>query len=473
VPKKKTTLGSKKGNVSVDVDTRTPAERFFGMVQAATNLNTQQQLNFVLSAFKDNFIHHYCKSVEIFQGVYTDSKGSAYWRGWFDKSSLNLVEIAHLLAIHAAADYADDHDDYEVTQNRIAKDQTEYPVDPPPLTPSKFYEYRWKIVLSVLTEAAKMSKPGDVLTFKGNIDALEKVNIDASIANAWVGDYNSLKMFIEVRLRPSDALKWFAASPERAEQLPESLHVWWASQFTRESHENANVESQEEKYNVAPQEIDVQKQLQKTNNAIDIQHRNAFIHDGDAWVIWFQGTKLKPIKEMDGMIYIANLLKNPGKPMHVTDLCAFANRRRNDAMMTNENLADSLKNGDMFISTMQDDGLDDQAKDELWKKIQDLDEKRKNPILVESVRVNAENERAKLIKIANDLYGKKSLHRLGPNKVNECVKDDLDRARRAIERTREKIQEQSPKLAEYLKTNIKRGTEYSFIDQVIHWHISE
>ena len=104
------------------------------------------------------------------------------------------------------------------------------------------------------------------------------------------------------------------------------------------------------------------------------RYKNAFIHNGEAWEIWFQGTKLKPIKEMDGMTYIASLLKNPGKPMHVTDLCAYASRRRDEAMMANEDLADSLKNGDMSISTMQEDGLDDLAKDELQEKIKDLDE---------------------------------------------------------------------------------------------------
>lgn len=202
-------------------------------------------------------------------------------------------------------------------------------------------------------------------------------------------------------------------------------------------------------------------------------HENAFIHQGDAWEIWFKGIKLKPIKEMDGMIYIANLLKNPGRWIHVTDLCASASRRRDEAMMTENDMTASLKDGNMSISTMQDDGLDNQSKEELWDKIDQLNGTIANSTLSENVRAKAENDKEALIKLADNLYGKKSIHHRAPKKVNESVKDDLDRARRAIERTREKIHEQSPELAEYLHSTINRGTEYCFNDKITHWHISE
>jgi hypothetical protein len=86
------------------------------------------------------------------------------------------------------------------------------------------------------------------------------------------------------------------------------------------------------------QEVESQKHTSQTADKIEKQLENSFIHNGDAWEISFKGTKLKPIKEMDGMTYIASLLNKPGKQIHVTDLCASASRRRNEVMMDDEDL---------------------------------------------------------------------------------------------------------------------------------------
>ncbi len=205
-----------------------------------------------------------------------------------------------------------------------------------------------------------------------------------------------------------------------------------------------------------------------------VSYTNAFIHDGDAWVIWFQGTKLKPIKEMDGMTYIATLLSKPNQIIHVTTLCdSVSPQRRNEAMMDEEDLTDSLHEGNMFISTMQDDdGLKDEVKETLRKQIIELKETQNDKYLPHSERQKASQELQKIMKIINNQYGKRALAKKPPEKVNDGVKKDLDRTLKAIKRAYNEINKQLPKLYKYLKDNIRPGTQYLFIDKDTIWIIS-
>ncbi len=200
-------------------------------------------------------------------------------------------------------------------------------------------------------------------------------------------------------------------------------------------------------------------------------YENAFICHGDTWEIWHDGKRLNPIINMDGLTYIVNLMLHPGKSIHVTDLCDSVKPPKRDAMMGEDDLTKSVDSQSMSISSMQDDGIDAEGKKVLKKKIQDLYDIINEP---DSLQCEREEAIAELKRMKNGLnvYGKKPLHHRAPKKVNESVKDDMDRAREAIKRACEKIRKQSPELADYLKNTIRTGTQYSFTDTATPWNIS-
>lgn len=200
-------------------------------------------------------------------------------------------------------------------------------------------------------------------------------------------------------------------------------------------------------------------------------YKNAFICQGDTWEIWHNGKRLNPIINMDGLTYIVNLMLHPGKSIHVTDLCDSVKPPKRDAMMAEDDVTKSLDSQSMSISSMQDDGIDAEGKKALKKKFQDLYEIINEP---DSLQCEREEAIAELKRMKNGLnvYGKKPLHHRAPKKVNESVKDDMDRAREAIKRACEKIRKQSPELADYLKNTIRTGTQYSFTDTATPWNIS-
>ena len=194
-------------------------------------------------------------------------------------------------------------------------------------------------------------------------------------------------------------------------------------------------------------------------------YENAFIRKGtypdEIWEIWFQGKKMEPIKHIDGMTYIATLLCNRSPLIHVTALCDTVQKRQETPMIGEENLTDSLQEDDMSISTMQDEALDEQAKEEIKRRIIELKKTIKEIDLPKEEITQAKNE---LEQIYQSLaaYGKNQLSRRAPKKVNESVKADLDRARTAIKRACTKIRKQSPLLADHLETSIKSGTRYCY-----------
>lgn len=203
-------------------------------------------------------------------------------------------------------------------------------------------------------------------------------------------------------------------------------------------------------------------------------YENAFILNGDAWEIWFKGTRLKSIKTLDGLAYIANLLSKPNKVLHVTALCdSVSPQMINQAMMEEDDLKDSLHNGTIYVSTMQDDdGLADETKKKLKKQMMELKEAENDCDLPASERQKARQDLNNLMTLLNKVYGKSALTKKPPKKVSIEVKKDLDRALKSINRAYKEINKQSPELCKYLKKNIKTGTQYIFIDNDTLWHIS-
>lgn len=206
-----------------------------------------------------------------------------------------------------------------------------------------------------------------------------------------------------------------------------------------------------------------------------VTYENAFIRKEDFWEIWFHGKKLEPIKKLDGLTYIANLLSYPKQIIPVTTLCDSVNpQKKNQAMMGEDDMMDSLNSGNISISTMRYDGLDDKAKENLRTKIKELQETKLDCNLPESERQRANQEYEVIIQTLGNQYGKGALTRRAPKKLNEGVKKELDRVLKAIKRAHEIINKRSPELYEYLIENVEFGIQCEFkdIESRIHWHIS-
>jgi hypothetical protein len=126
----------------------------------------------------------------------------------------------------------------------------------------------------------------------------------------------------------------------------------------------------------------------------------------------------------------------------------------------------------MSISKMQDDGIDKEGKQDLKNKLLELKETIDDADLPANERANASAEHKKMMQTLIRVYGKNPIQHHAPRKVNKSVKQDMDRAKKAIYRACEKIQGQSLELAEYLKLNIKTGSLYVFMDNDTSWQIS-
>lgn len=235
----------------------------------------------------------------------------------------------------------------------------------------------------------------------------------------------------------------------------------------------SRVEAYDEKFDRKPRsESQVQDAFTGNEKAAHPIYENAFKCDGDGWEIWFKGEKLGHIKKMNGITYIANLLLRPNQFIHVTSLCNSIGSENEDTVMGEDEIKDSLRAGTMSVSDMEDDALDAKAKEEIKKKIHALEETIDDPELPESERIQAEIDLSHLTTTLERDYGLKPLHTRAPRKVTGEVKKELDRAGKSITRALDKIREQSPELAEYLKKSIKTGTQYSFTDTGTIWHVT-
>jgi len=214
---------------------------------------------------------------------------------------------------------------------------------------------------------------------------------------------------------------------------------------------------------------------------VEIPPENALTRKGDFWEIVFHGNKLNPIANMKGMFYLAKLLDNPGKYLHVSDLYKELNPgelpykahpRESSNKIDEDDLEQQLQSGNMSISTMQDEGLSVDEKRRFTERLNELKEIISEPDSLASEKEEAVKEAIKIKEILEKEFGKKPLHHNAPRKLNESVKQSLDNVGKAVDRAIKKIDEQSPELSKYLDDNLDKGSGYRFKDQDIGWHIS-
>ncbi|MCE5262646.1 MAG: hypothetical protein LLG97_03835 [Deltaproteobacteria bacterium] len=198
---------------------------------------------------------------------------------------------------------------------------------------------------------------------------------------------------------------------------------------------------------------------------------NAFYRRGDYWEIWYEGQKLNPIKNVDGIDYIVRLLDTPYKTINVSDLYETIHPRQRDAMVSDIELSQSLQSDEMSQSDMTVEGLDEQSKSQILLKVREL-EYDKEYAETELERQEATVELDRYHQGLN-LYGKNPLSKKAGKLMNESVRRHANAVRKAMNEAIQKIAVESQELAEYLslKSNLRRGNDYQYIDQK-KWSVS-
>lgn len=242
---KKETKPKPKAPASVFKNSKSPADDFLSPLKA--ELSPENRLFLIRSKFRENLLFHYCSSEEIFRAVYGDPRGAEYWRGWFDKAGLTVPEFAELMGIHVAGEYSDKNPpgkdlliSREATRGKVVKVLQDLgEMKPPKLKKDDVDELfhknpLWqkcensrKAVILHLKEAAGMK----VLPFVGDVEVLLHMKAE-TINQGWFYDRKEGKVnsLTDIKIYPRETLKWFADSPIRADLLPESLRLWWATQ---------------------------------------------------------------------------------------------------------------------------------------------------------------------------------------------------------------------------------------------------
>jgi hypothetical protein len=192
----------------------------------------------------------------------------------------------------------------------------------------------------------------------------------------------------------------------------------------------------------------------------------SIIKDGEGYIIIFNNIKLPFIVASKGLEYLKMLLLNPNKEFSINDLYKIANP--NMPVQCDVNLVDSGLDG----FTVSDDTANssDLIDDETLERLNDLEEKIRQAILAENIKLaeKLENQREILQKYIIDSSFK------GESKK---FPTDTDSRRSTVQQSItaaiKKIGDLSPELNQHLTTSIKkqRGKCWYQPAEAIDWYI--
>lgn len=185
-----------------------------------------------------------------------------------------------------------------------------------------------------------------------------------------------------------------------------------------------------------------------------------FARQGDYWAIAYEGKEIR-LKDGKGRRYLAQLLKNPGREVHVLDLVAMVEDRGagDTAART------SLANADVsFESSGRADAgevVDARARAAYRQRLEELRDD-----LQEAEEFN-DPERAARIRAEMDALVDQLAAGTGLGGRERKASSEVERARfsvtKAVKKTIDKIQMHHPSLGEHLATTVKTGTYCSYM----------
>jgi tetratricopeptide (TPR) repeat protein len=193
---------------------------------------------------------------------------------------------------------------------------------------------------------------------------------------------------------------------------------------------------------------------------VDSARDGVFRLEGDYWTIAYEGESLR-LKDSTGLRLIAQLLRNPGRELHVVDLATAATGSAGEPPMANLSAAEMA---DSSLHTMgagaADHLFDARAKAAYKRRLEDLQEDLREAKLFND-RGRIERAQSEIDFIARELargVGLGGRHRKTATMAERARINVTRRIRAAID----KIGAQDPSLGRHLATTIKTGAFCSY-----------
>jgi hypothetical protein len=178
---------------------------------------------------------------------------------------------------------------------------------------------------------------------------------------------------------------------------------------------------------------------------------NAFQHEGDYWLITFEGSSTR-IRDMRGMQYLGRLLSQPEREFHVLDLVLVGHDTSTEAAGKRENLR-----MDVQASAL----LDEEAKQSYRRRLLEIEED------IEDARAMNDLERATQAQFERDFLVRELARAVGLGGRDRRAGSASERARvsvtRAIRSAIARIRNQHPRLGEHLTRAIRTGTYCAYL----------
>ena len=182
---------------------------------------------------------------------------------------------------------------------------------------------------------------------------------------------------------------------------------------------------------------------------------NVFRREGDYWSVIFDGETVH-VRDLKGMRYLARLLADPGRELHVLDLVA-AETGGGGAQ------ADNSRAGDLPRSALGDAGevLDTRAKDAYRRRLAEIDDD------IDEARALGDAERAAQADAERDFLVRELARAYGLGGRGRRTASASERARagvtRAVRQAIARIGEHHPQLGEHLRRTVRTGTYCAYV----------
>ena len=181
---------------------------------------------------------------------------------------------------------------------------------------------------------------------------------------------------------------------------------------------------------------------------------NVFRREGDYWTVTFDG-HTERIRDAKGMRYLARLLADPGRELHVLDLVA--------AETASDARADPQAGGTLPRSAFGDAGelLDPQAKAAYRRRLAEIDDD------LDQARSAGDTQRAAQADAERDFLIRELSRAYGISGAARRAASASERARvsvtRAVRQAMARIGKHDPELGEHLRRTIRTGTYCAYL----------
>jgi tetratricopeptide (TPR) repeat protein len=195
------------------------------------------------------------------------------------------------------------------------------------------------------------------------------------------------------------------------------------------------------------------------------ESHNLFKREGDYWTLIFEGHTVR-VHELKGMRYLARLLADPGRELHVLDLVT--------AESGSGARIDRHRASEMPGSALGDAGelLDTRAKDAYRRRLAEIEED------MDRARAIGDAERAAQADVERDFLVRELSRAVGLDGRDRRAASASERARvavtRAIRKAMLRIREHHPALGEHLERTVHTGTYCSYLPDPrvpAGWHL--